>query len=85
MCKAGMTALPVAPGTLRTRVQPKKGPPGRNQRHRLVAEALRDLLAVVNFGRSLNEILDEILAQAARLLRSDGGAVTLWAKTIKAS
>src|SRR5438105_14840407 len=35
------------------------------------------LLAVVNSGRSVNEILDEILAQAARLLRSDGGAVYL--------
>src|SRR5207253_443340 len=77
MWKAGMTALPLAPGSLQRTVQPKKGPLGRSERHRLVAEALRDLLAVVNSGRSLNEILDEILAQAARLLRSDGGAVYL--------
>ena len=49
----------------------------RSERHRLVAEGLRDLLTVVNSGRNLDEILDEILAQAGRLLDSDAGAVYL--------
>src|SRR5438105_13621358 len=76
MWKAGMTALRLASGTLHDKSS-AKSPLGRSERHRLVAEALRDLLAVVNSGRSVNEILDEILAQAARLLGSDGGAVYL--------
>ena len=71
-----MTALPLAPGTLRDK-RSAKSPLGRSERHRLVAEALRDLLAVVNSGRSVDEILDEILSQAARLLASDGGAAYL--------
>jgi hypothetical protein len=48
-----------------------------SDRRREVAEGLRDLLSVVNSGRPLAGILDEVLAQAGRLLGSDGGAVYL--------
>src|SRR5205085_3775986 len=42
-----------------------------------VAEGMRDLLAVVNSTRSLDEILDLVLAQASDLLGSDAGSVLL--------
>ena len=48
-----------------------------NERRRRVAEGMRDLLAVVNSTRSLDEILDSVLAQAADLLGSDAGSVLL--------
>src|SRR5207237_6099371 len=48
-----------------------------NERRRRVAEGMRDLLAVVNSSRSLDEILDGVLAQAADLLGSDAGSVLL--------
>ena len=44
---------------------------------RQVAEGLRELLAVVNTGGSLDDILNVTLAQATRLLQSDAGAVYL--------
>jgi GAF domain-containing protein len=47
------------------------------ERRREVAEALRDLLAVVNSGRSLDAILDHVVAQASRLLGSDASAIYL--------
>ena len=40
-------------------------------RRRQVAEVLRDLLATVNSGRALDEILQAVLAQAGRLLGSE--------------
>lgn len=48
-----------------------------NERRRRVAEGMRDLLAVVNSSRSLDEILDGVLAQAADLVGSDAGSVLL--------
>jgi len=48
-----------------------------NEGRRRVAEAMRDLLAVVNSTRSLDEILDHVLAQAADLLGSDAGSILL--------
>ena len=47
------------------------------ERRREVAEALRDLLAVVNSGRSLGAILDHVVAQASRLLGSQASAIYL--------
>ncbi|MDQ3811599.1 MAG: GAF domain-containing protein, partial [Chloroflexota bacterium] len=48
-----------------------------NERRRRVAEGMRDLLAVINSNRGLDEILDGILAQSADLLGSDAGSVLL--------
>jgi GAF domain-containing protein len=48
-----------------------------NERRRRVAEGMRDLLAIVNSTRSLDEIMDHVLAQAADLLGSDAGSVLL--------
>ena len=45
------------------------------ERRRQVAEGLRDILAVLNSNRSLNEILDYILGQACRLLGAEAVAV----------
>src|SRR4029453_11928387 len=47
------------------------------ERRRRVAEALRDLLAVVNSNHDLDEILTEVLAQSSRLLGNDASAVYL--------
>jgi PAS domain S-box-containing protein len=47
------------------------------ERRRKVAEGLRDLLATINSTRSLEEIFAEVLAQAGRLLGSNGGAMYL--------
>ncbi len=44
---------------------------------RRVAEGMRDLLASVNSTRSLDEVLDLVLAQATDLLGSDAGSVLL--------
>jgi signal transduction histidine kinase len=44
---------------------------------RAIAEGLRELLAAVNAGRGLDEILDVALIQSTRLLQSDAGAVYL--------
>jgi len=46
-----------------------------SERRRRVAEGLRDVLAVLNTERSLEEVLDTIVEQACRLLRSDAGVV----------
>ena len=48
-----------------------------NERRRRVAEGMRDLLASVNSTRSLDEVLDLVLAQASDLLGSDAGSVLL--------
>jgi GAF domain-containing protein len=48
-----------------------------NERRRRVAEGMRDLLASVNSTRSLDEVLDIVLAQATDLLGSDAGSVLL--------
>jgi GAF domain-containing protein len=48
-----------------------------NERRRRVAEGMRDLLAVVNSTRSLDEILDGVLAQSSDLLGSDAGSILL--------
>jgi GAF domain-containing protein len=50
---------------------------GDLERRREVAEALSELLSVVNSTRTLDEILGAIMAQAARLLGSDGEALYL--------
>jgi signal transduction histidine kinase/putative methionine-R-sulfoxide reductase with GAF domain len=47
------------------------------ERRREVAEALRDLLAVVNSGRSLDAILDHVVVQASHLLGSAASAIFL--------
>jgi len=41
------------------------------ERHRCVAERLRDILAILNTARPLDEILNYIVAQASQLLGSD--------------
>ena len=48
-----------------------------NERRRRVAEAMRDMVAIVNSTRSLDEILDQVLEQASDLLGSDAGSVLL--------
>src|SRR5207237_7079399 len=48
-----------------------------NERRRRVAEGMRDLLASVNSTRSLDEVLDLVLAQASTLLGCDAGNVFL--------
>ena len=45
------------------------------ERRRSVAEGLRDILTVLNSNRSLDEILDFILAQASRLLGAKAVAI----------
>jgi signal transduction histidine kinase len=45
------------------------------ERRRRVAEGLRDILAVLNSNRSLNEILDYILVQAIHLLGAEAAAI----------
>ncbi len=45
------------------------------ERRRQVAEGLRDILAVLNSDRPFAEILDHIVAQAARLLGANAGLV----------
>jgi PAS domain S-box-containing protein len=45
------------------------------ERRRQVAEALRDIMTVLNSNRPLAEILDSIVAQACRLLSTDAGAL----------
>jgi PAS domain S-box-containing protein len=47
------------------------------ERQRQVAESLRALLLVVNSARSLEEVLDEVLNQACRVLSSDAAALYL--------
>ena len=46
-----------------------------SERRRHVAEGLRDVLAVLNTERALAEVLDTIVKQACRLLRSQAGVV----------
>ena len=46
-----------------------------DQQRRHVAESLRDILAVLNSNRSLEEILDFIIKEAARLLHTDTAAL----------
>ena len=46
-------------------------------RRRQVAEGLRDLVAIVNSARTLDEVLQEIAAQASELLASDASAIYL--------
>ena len=48
-----------------------------NELRRRVAEGMRDLLASVNSTRSLDEVLDLVLAQASDLLGCDAGSVLL--------
>ncbi|MBV9577057.1 MAG: GAF domain-containing sensor histidine kinase [Chloroflexi bacterium] len=47
------------------------------ERRQRVAEGLRDLLAIVNSGHNLDEILAEVLAQSSRLLGNDAAVVYL--------
>jgi signal transduction histidine kinase len=47
------------------------------ERRREVAEGLRELLAAVNSRRTLDEVLDAVVAQTGRLLGSDAGAIYL--------
>ena len=47
------------------------------ERRRAVAEGLRDLVAVVNSGRSLDEMLSEVVVQCRRLLQSDASSILL--------
>lgn len=46
-----------------------------DKQRRYVAEGLRDILAVLNSNRSLEEILDFIIKEAARLLNTDSAAL----------
>jgi len=46
-----------------------------DEQRRYVAEGLRDILAVLNSGRSLEEILDFIIREAARLMQTDSAAL----------
>ncbi len=46
-----------------------------DQQRRHVAEGLRDILAVLNSNRNLDEILDFIVCEAARLMGTDSGAL----------
>ncbi|HEY2594136.1 MAG TPA: GAF domain-containing protein, partial [Chloroflexota bacterium] len=47
------------------------------ERRQRVAEGLRDLLAIVNSGHTLDEILVAVLEQSSRLLGNDAGIVYL--------
>ena len=46
-----------------------------DEQRRHVAEGLRDILAVLNSNRSLDEILDFLIREAARLLHTDSAAL----------
>lgn len=46
-----------------------------DKQRRHVAEGLRDILAVLNSSRSLDEILDFIIKEAARLMHTDSAAL----------
>src|SRR5262245_41665113 len=46
-----------------------------NERRREVAGALRELIAIVNSGQSINDILVSIAMQARKLLRSAASAI----------
>jgi PAS domain S-box-containing protein len=45
------------------------------ERRRQVAEGLRDILAILNSNRPLEETLDHIVQQAVRLMRCDAGVI----------
>ena len=45
------------------------------ERRRQVSDSLRDILAVLNSNRPLQEILDHIVVQASRLLKADASAI----------
>jgi signal transduction histidine kinase len=67
-------ALALENARLRTQAEQRLAEIGRRQR---VAEALRDLLAVVNSNHDLNQILVELLEQSSRLLGNEAGAIYL--------
>jgi GAF domain-containing protein len=67
-------ALAIENANLRSQAQQRLIEIVRRQR---VAEALRDLLAVVNSNHNLDEILSEVLSQSSRLLGNDAGVVYL--------
>jgi GAF domain-containing protein len=69
---ANQAALAIDNARLRAQVEQRFGEIERRQR---VAEGLRDLLAVVNSGHNLDEILAEVLGQSSRLLGNDAGIV----------
>lgn len=46
-----------------------------DEQRRHVAEGLRDILAILNSNRPLNEILDFIISEAARIMGTDAGAL----------
>ncbi len=46
-----------------------------DEQRRHVAEGLRDILAILNSNRNLDEILDFIICEAARLMGTDSGAL----------
>ena len=46
-----------------------------DEQKRHVAEGLRDILAILNSNRNLDEILDFIICEAARLMGTDSGAL----------
>jgi GAF domain-containing protein len=71
---AQQAALAIENSRLRAEAEQRLNEIERRQR---VAEALRDLLAVVNSNHDLDEILAEVLAQSSRLLGNDGSAVYL--------
>ena len=47
----------------------------KDEQRRHVAEGLRDILAVLNSNRPLNEILDFIINEAARVMGTDSGSL----------
>jgi signal transduction histidine kinase len=67
-------ALALENARLRTQAEQRLVEIGRRQR---VAEAMRDLLAVVNSSGSVDEILSRVLEQTSDLLGSDAGSVLL--------
>ena len=71
---AQQAALAIENARLRSEAEQRLSEIKRRQQ---VAEALRDLMAVVNSNHDLDEILAEVLAQSSRLLGNDGGAVYL--------
>jgi signal transduction histidine kinase len=71
---ADQAALAIENGRLRARDEQHLREMERRQQ---IAEDLRELLALLNTAKGLDEILDHALGQAARHLGGDGGAIYL--------
>ena len=69
---AGQAGLAIESARLQEQAEERRR---EADRRRQIAEGLRDLVATVNSTRTLNEVLEEVAAQAGHLLGSDASAI----------